>query len=96
MMTWDTDLIYQYYRITGDNRLLLGGADLFYTYAAMEKMHPKRILKKLTKYLQSRNISMVPPGGAIRHRGAGDGYRGNYTVATLYEPPLLKSRAYRA
>ena len=28
LMVWDTDLVYQYFRITGEGRLLLGGADL--------------------------------------------------------------------
>ena len=28
LMVWDTDLVYHYFRLTGDGRLLLGGADL--------------------------------------------------------------------
>ena len=36
LMVWDTDLVYQYYRITGDGRLLLGGADLGSMYARRE------------------------------------------------------------
>lgn len=30
---WDSDLIYSYYRLTGDKRLLLGGGSLMTTYA---------------------------------------------------------------
>ncbi len=51
-LCWDTDLIYQYYRLTGDGRLLLGGANLFYTYLpALEfgpgvQGHLGRYLKK--------------------------------------------------
>jgi len=30
---WDSDLIYSYYRLTGSKRLLLGGGNLFTTYA---------------------------------------------------------------
>ena len=33
MMVWDTDLVYNYFRLTGDNRLLIGGGDVLYTYA---------------------------------------------------------------
>lgn len=33
MMTWDTDLVYNYFRLTGQNRVLLGGGDLLYIYA---------------------------------------------------------------
>jgi len=48
MMVWDTDLIYSYFRLTGDNRLLIGGGDLLYTYAkdiATNTGHFKKLLK---------------------------------------------------
>ena len=48
-MVWDTDMVYNYYRLTGDNRLMLGGSDLFYTYAD-ESHNNKRIAKKLIAY----------------------------------------------
>lgn len=32
MLAWDTDLIYQYFRLTGDGRLLVGGGTLRETY----------------------------------------------------------------
>lgn len=48
-MVWDTDMIYNYYRLTGDNRLMLGGSDLFYTY--MNESHNNaRVTKKLLAY----------------------------------------------
>jgi gamma-glutamylputrescine oxidase len=58
-MVWDTDLIYQYYRITGDNRLLIGGGDIISTYAKAESS-PARTLKKLQKYISKKfpNISI--------------------------------------
>ena len=34
LMVWDTDLIYQYFRITGENRLLLGAGDVPSLYPA--------------------------------------------------------------
>jgi gamma-glutamylputrescine oxidase len=50
MMAWDTDLIYHYFRLTPDNRLLLGGADLFSTYSANANYHNARVFKNLTRY----------------------------------------------
>ncbi len=48
-MVWDTDMIYNYYRLTGDKRLMLGGSDLFYTY--MNESHNNaRVAKKLIAY----------------------------------------------
>ncbi len=52
-MVWDTDMIYQYYRITGDNRLMLGGSDLLYTYAS-ESHGNTRVAKKLMHYFQKK------------------------------------------
>lgn len=54
LMVWDTDLIYQYFRMTGDGRLLIGAASLFYTYARVEKHNPRRVLKKMHTYLSKR------------------------------------------
>lgn len=49
-MVWDTELIYNYFRLTKDKRLLLGGSDLFSTYLD-EKHNYHRIVRKLTNYL---------------------------------------------
>lgn len=55
MMVWDTDLVYEYYRLTGDNRMLIGGADLRYTYEKNERPKaPKPIAKKMLKYMEQR------------------------------------------
>lgn len=51
-MVWDTDLIYQYYRINGDNRLTLGGGSIFSTYAQREQYHAKHIADKLISYFK--------------------------------------------
>lgn len=48
-MAADSDLIYQYFRLTGDNRLLLGGGDYLTTYARHES-NPRRIMGKLKAY----------------------------------------------
>lgn len=48
-MAWDTELIYNYFRLTGDKRLILGGGDMFTTYLN-EKHNYKRIVRKLSNY----------------------------------------------
>jgi gamma-glutamylputrescine oxidase len=53
-MVWDTDMIYQYYRITGDNRLMLGGSDLLYTYSKNETHGNNRVAKKLMNYFHTK------------------------------------------
>ncbi|MBY0110093.1 MAG: FAD-binding oxidoreductase, partial [Candidatus Babeliaceae bacterium] len=53
MMAWDTDLIYHYFRLTKDNRLLLGGADLFSTYSKNANHHNSRVFKNLTWYAKN-------------------------------------------
>ena len=50
LMVWDTDLIYQYFRIIKDNRFLIGGGKLIDTYALQENHHPTSVLKKLSRY----------------------------------------------
>lgn len=49
-MVWDTDMVYQYYRLTGDNRLMLGGSNLLYTYSKNETYNNQRVAKKLINY----------------------------------------------
>ena len=53
-MAWDTDLIYKYFRLTGDNRLLLGGGSLLYTYAKKEKHNSLLLSNKLSNYYKSK------------------------------------------
>jgi gamma-glutamylputrescine oxidase len=52
-MVWDTDMVYQYFRLTGDNRLMLGGSDLLYTYAN-ESHNNNRVAKKLMRYFHRK------------------------------------------
>ncbi len=68
LMVWDTDLIYQYFRITGDNRLLLGAASMLYTYDRTERLNANRIVRKMQAYLHKKfpalsvEIESVWPG----------------------------------
>lgn len=54
MMVWDTDFIYHYYRITGDNRLLIGGADLINTYKHRATVPSARIVRKLAHSIERK------------------------------------------
>jgi gamma-glutamylputrescine oxidase len=51
-MVWDTDLIYNYFRLQGDNRLMFGGGSLLSTYAGKEQHQNKRVIKKLASYFR--------------------------------------------
>lgn len=53
-MIWDTDMIYQYYRLTPQNRLLLGGSTLWNTFSAHEKHNNTAVIKKLTHYFAQK------------------------------------------
>ena len=53
-MVWDTDLIYNYFRLTGDNRLLLGGGSVLTTYSSQPDHNNRYMLKKLTQYFQKK------------------------------------------
>lgn len=59
-MVWDTELIYNYYRLTGDNRLILGGASLLDTYATQEHVHNTRVMQKLTHYFNQQFPTVRP------------------------------------
>jgi len=52
LLVWDSDLVYQYFRRTGEGRLLLGGGRLLETYAA-EHPHSKSF-GKLERYARAR------------------------------------------
>ncbi len=54
MMVWDTDLVYNYFRVTGDNRILLGGGDVLYTYAHNPSDNTARFKRRLTTYFKKK------------------------------------------
>lgn len=60
LMVWDTDLIYQYYRITGENRLLFGAASVLFTYLPYEVRKPDTIINKVQKYLDEKFPDVHP------------------------------------
>lgn len=54
MMVWDTDLVYNYLRVAGGNRVLLGGGDLLYTYARTVSDNTQRFKRRLTAYFNAK------------------------------------------
>jgi gamma-glutamylputrescine oxidase len=58
-MIWDTDLVYHYFRITGDNRMMVGGSDLWYTYSSIEQHNNNYVARKLTHYI-AQKFSHIP------------------------------------
>ncbi len=67
-MVWDTNTIYNYYRLTADNRLMVGGAELLSTYAYKEKHNNYRQAANLHAYIKrtfpqlSVEFSYIWPG----------------------------------
>jgi gamma-glutamylputrescine oxidase len=59
LMVWDTDLTYQYFRITGEGRLLLGGAELGSMYARREIRPGPRAARSLYRYLGEQFPSLT-------------------------------------
>jgi gamma-glutamylputrescine oxidase len=53
MLVWDTDLIYQYFRPTGDGRLLVGGGSLRETFRR-EESHGNRAVERLIAYIRGK------------------------------------------
>lgn len=54
MMVWDTDLVYNYFRAAGENRILLGGGDVLYTYAHSISNNTARFKKRLAFYFRKK------------------------------------------
>jgi gamma-glutamylputrescine oxidase len=59
-MVWDTHLIYNYFRLTHDNRLLIGGGNLLSTYSSQPDHNYERMVHKLEKYCKEQfpNVSL--------------------------------------
>jgi gamma-glutamylputrescine oxidase len=51
VMAWDSKLTYNYFRLTGEQRLLVGGANLWHAYALHERHDPGRNLRPLADFV---------------------------------------------
>ncbi|MDZ4774356.1 MAG: FAD-binding oxidoreductase [Planctomycetota bacterium] len=56
-LVWDTDLIYQYFRLIQDDRLLIGASSLRYTFRKKEEDDLSPVLRKMRHYLE-RNFGL--------------------------------------
>jgi gamma-glutamylputrescine oxidase len=54
LMVWGTDITYKYFRLTGDGRLLIGGASLVNMYSRSEKQRSAQVVRLVTRYLRRR------------------------------------------
>lgn len=54
LMVWDTDLLYQYFRLVDGNRLLIGGSDLVAIFWGKEQHNLNRVFKKLNNYIKHK------------------------------------------
>jgi len=54
VLTWDSDLIYNYFRVVGGERLLLGGGDLLSTYSRSPAVRIARHARRLTSSFHQR------------------------------------------
>lgn len=54
MMVWDSDLIYQYFRLTGDSRLLVGASSARYTYSRKPSALATPILRKMRAFVRRK------------------------------------------
>lgn len=53
-LTWDSDLVYSYFRAAGGNRLLLGGGDLLHTYAHAPPRSLARFARRALAYFHDK------------------------------------------
>ncbi len=53
LQCWDSDLIYTYYRLTGDRRLLVGGGSLATTYSSNDVTAP-RVIDRIIRQLKEK------------------------------------------
>jgi gamma-glutamylputrescine oxidase len=53
LLAWDTDTVYQYFRITGENRLLIGGGMLLESLKERET-HEDHVARMLAGYVRER------------------------------------------
>jgi gamma-glutamylputrescine oxidase len=54
LMVWDTELVFNYFRLAYDNRLLLGGSNLFNTYVSKAGHDNYAVFKKLSNYFKKK------------------------------------------
>jgi|SRR5579872_1325112 len=54
LLAWDSDLVYNYFRMTPNQQLLLGGGSLLTTYATHTQHESSYMFKKLIRYFEKK------------------------------------------
>lgn len=54
LMVWDTDFIYQYFRMTGDDRFMVGGSNMLSILWGEEQHNNTRMIEKLQTYVATK------------------------------------------
>lgn len=54
LLVWDSDFVYNYFRITPDKRLLLGGGSVLNTYSSKPHHDSRYMFNKLTGYFNTK------------------------------------------
>ena len=58
---WDSELVYSYFRLTGDNRMLLGGGDMLTTFSKND-IHSAWVIDKVIRKFHHR----IPAGRSVK------------------------------
>jgi gamma-glutamylputrescine oxidase len=53
-LVWDSEFVYNYFRMTSDKRLLLGGGSVLTTYASKPEHDSQRMFTQLTRYFDTK------------------------------------------
>ena len=54
LLVWDSEFVYNYFRLTSDKRLLLGGGSVLTTYASHAQHENKQMFNKLIRYFNKK------------------------------------------
>jgi gamma-glutamylputrescine oxidase len=54
LLVWDSEFVYNYFRMTSDKRLLLGGGSVLTTYSSKPEHDSARMFAKLTRYFDAK------------------------------------------
>lgn len=85
MQCWDSDLVYTYFRVTGDRRLLVGGGDLWTTYSKSDTTS-SRVINSVINSLKIR----FP---VIRHVNFIQYWPGRIDMTRDLLPTMLRDRS---
>lgn len=86
MQCWDSGLIYTYFRMTGDRRLLVGGGDVWTTYSKIDTTSP-RVIEHVINSLKAKFPS-------IHHLKFIQYWPGRIDMTRDLLPTVLRDKSY--